>query len=213
MMTRWISVFTRYLRQLLSVLILGIVFFVLDMSGLVQVFLPDFRLTETIFIAVFLIAFVIANLKIYDEHEREIIQLKADKDDALNAVVQEIELNKASANHNASLRGPTASPGALPFIRLSDSSCRDVFLSGRFSFDNILLQAVREYLQTVSHINTLIANVEASTARFQNASDKVDAIRRYCNGQLLELDGEAKGLPSLMDDLQRLIAHESAAIK
>lgn len=214
MITKWLGVLARYIRHLWSILVLGLVFFVLDISGVVQVFLPDFKLTEPLFITIFLIAFVIANVRIYGEHEDRIARLEADKADALNAVIQEIELNRASANHNASVRGPTDSPGALPLMRLSDSSSKDVFLSGRFAFDNTLLQTAREYLQAINHINTLIANVEASTAKFQNAADKVDTIKRYCGGQLRpELDGQAKSLPRLIDDLQKLVAHEISTVK
>jgi hypothetical protein len=171
--------------------------------------LPDFKLTEPLFVTILVIAFVVANLKIYEEHETLISKLEADKVDALNAAIQEIELNKASAQHNASITGPTDRPGALSFIRLNDSGCRDIFLRGRFAFDDPLLQVAREYLQTIDHMNTLITNVEASTAKFQNAAGKVAAIKRYCGGQLHpESDGQAKSLPSLIDHLEQLIARE-----
>jgi hypothetical protein len=206
---------------MLELWVIGFWIFALDALGLViDTFVPSFSPPRWVYWAIPAIGFLVANVKLFSDQEdrivelmsdqeNRIVELMSDKANALKAVVQEIEMNKASADHNAAVRGQTSSPGALPFRRLDDYSCREVFLGGRFAFDDSLLQAAREYLQTIKHINTLIASVEASTTRFQSAAGTADSIRRYCSGQLNPTpDSQATGLPDVIDNLQRLIERE-----
>jgi hypothetical protein len=172
-------------------------------------YIPGFSIPREVHLGILALGFLVANVKLFSDQEIRITELVANKVDALIATIQELEMNRASADHNAAVRGQTKSPGALPFMRLDDHSCKEVFLSGRFTFNQSLLQAVREYLQTINHMNTLITSVEARTAKFQNAAGTADAIRRYCGGQLNpELNGRAKSLPDVIDNLQELIEHE-----
>jgi len=173
---KWLGVFTRYIRDLILVVLLGVVFLVLDLFDVIHVFFPSFTLTQPLLISTFIIAFLIANIRIYGDQESRITELEATKVNALDSTIQEIERNRASAKHNAGIRGQTNSPGALAFIRFDGSICKDIILSGRFKFDYNVLEAAREYLQTINHLNSMMDNVEAATARFQNAAGMVDAL-------------------------------------
>ncbi len=188
-------------------------FVALDALGLIiATFEPSFSPPRWVYWAIPALGFVAANVKLFNEQANRIIQLSANKANALQAVAHEMALNRTSADYNIRLRGSTSSPGALPFKTLEDYACQEVFLSGRFAFDDALLHATRDYLQTIKHINTLIDSVEASTTRFQNATSSAEAIRRYCSGQLNPtLDSQAMGLPDVIDRLQKLVEREIGA--
>ena len=207
------SVTTRYLLRFLQLWLFWFWFVALDAVGLiVDTFVPGFSPPRWVYWAIPGIGFVVANVKLFSDQESHITQLAASKADALNAVTQEIEMNRASAAYNAQVRGKANSPGSLPFERMDDSQSRGILLSGRFALDDSLLEVAREYSQVIRRVNTLIANVEVATTRFRNASGTADTIRQCCSGQTeTPAVDQTAGLPTVMDKLQKLIEQEMSS--
>lgn len=205
------SILVRYLIRLVRLWLFWCWFVALDALGLVvDTFFPDCSPPRWIYWTIPILGFLLANVKLFADQETRIAELTTDKTDALNAVIQEIETNLASAVHNAALRGNAKLPGSLPFERLKDYICRETLLKGRFVLDPALIQVARKYVQVVNRVNTLIASVEATTSKFQNAGGTADRIRRYCSKGPEPIDDETEGLPHLMDELQELIEREIA---
>jgi len=204
-----------YLRRIIKLWIWWIWAPILDLIGGVSVsFLPaNFILPQSVYWAVLGLGFVAANFKLYLDLESEklvlttkLSQIEAGKVEAFKAARQEIEVNRAAAKHNADIKGSPSYPGALPFIHLHSESCKQHLLSGRFVIDDPLLEVAREYVLTIEHVNTLMQSVRDSTARFQDASASVEAIRRYCGGRMNEqYDGQAKSVPDVLSQLESLL--------
>ncbi len=182
----------------------------LDLVGLVlSTVVQGFEPPKWLYWAILSVGFLVANVQLYGESKKRIDGLVADKVTALKGCMQELIMNSDFAIHNASVSGSASSPGGLVFIPLQSEICHGVFLAGDFSFPDNSLAAVREYLETVAHLNRLIVSVDVATGQFQSASGNVPAIRRYCSGEMdAQLDKHAKGAPQVIDNLKKLIDNE-----
>lgn len=141
----------------------------------------------------------------------EIIVARRQRQERRNALIKaamdEAILNEDFAGHNARTAIEPVFPGV--FIHQPASSCIQAFHGGTFDVDNDTRTAVREYIEGIEHVNSMIRNLELAGSPPYNVrflEDVRAAIHRYCGGQMdRSIDGEAKSLLQRIQNFRKVL--------